>query len=754
MAILPRGIHHGLDLSRSFLTSLILALLGVLPAATQTAPVQSRFLPLSLASGVHANPGSVEQLVWQQPVQIPGAAWLQLQFRAVNLPGMSRLEISAFHDRQVQRLDRRIMQDWFPHSAFFNGDALLVRLFAGPGTRQVSVALDGVEIGFPPPGGIDSICGPTDDRVLSNDKRVARMGPAGCTVWIGTSRGLIFTAGHCVGKYSQIVEFNVPLSNQNGSKNHPPPQDQYPLVRNLGGISNGNACDWAIFEAGLNSTNQTPLQRQGAYFRLATKMPAVLSTVRITGYGMHLTNRTWSQAQKTTTGPFVGMGTGPCGPYLVHYQADSISGDSGAPVTDDGTGEVIAVHSGGNCSGPAAANAGSAITNADLQRILNTPQPPPGPLAPGHLVLCQSGASFSPGLNWIDTGTGTLGTLTNMPFALSAAIMAENNTDFLVLQTHIQDLLLKVTPSGVVTTIGDMGSAGSPTGLDLDQDGTYLVSSTDNRLRRITPGGQVTTIATLPVTIYDRTNDVAYDPDTGNYIVGISGNGGLYEIDATTGLIRHTISMGVGSFYDVDPEPRTGNLVVITSSSPEVRVYDRQGTVIRSWSYPYLTSIKVNDQTGHYHCTGFGHVVEFAPNGTKVNHYGPFAALSFKEVEVYGSRQVTGVGPALPSTAYFVTFRFSGMGGASYRPALSMAQRPGIAFGSHILNLRQDGLLFASLQGALVQGFVGILDPAGSATGTISIPPNTPRGLTFFCSAVAVQGGRVQLGNTIGITVR
>jgi hypothetical protein len=332
-----------------FATTLILALLGSLPAAAQTAPVQSRFLPLALASGVHANPGTLEQMVWQQPVQIPGAAWLQLRFRAVNLPGASRLEISSFRDQHVQRLDRRIMQDWFPDSAFFNGDALLVRLFAGPATRGVSVALDGVEIGFPPPGGIDSICGPTDDRVLSSDKRVARIDPAGCTAWIGTSRGLIFTAGHCA---------------------------------------------------------------------------------------------------------------------------------------------------------------------------------------------------------------------------------------------------------------------------------------------------------------------------------------------------------------------------------------------------------------------GYGHVVEFAPDGTKVNHYGPFALLSFKTVEVHGSRQVTGAGPALPGTAYLVHFRFPDMGGASYRAALSMAQRPGIAFGSYMLNLRQDDLFLASVQGALVQGFVGTLDPAGSATGSISIPSGAPRGFTFFCSAVAVQGGRFRLGNTIGITVR
>ena len=757
MAILPgktrcsevRSGVHG-----SFAALLVLVLLGPLPAVAQTAPVQSRFLPLSLVSGAHANPGSVEQLVWQHPVQIPGAAWLQLRFQAVNLPGASRLEIRSFQDQQVQRLDRRITKDWFPHSAFFNGDALLVRLFAGPGSADVSVALDGVEIGFPPPGGLDSICGPNDDRVLSSDKRVARLEPAGCTAWIGTSRGLIFTAGHCAGKIAQIVEFNVPLSNPDGSKNHPPPEDQYPLVRNLGGISNPNACDWAVYEAGVNSANQTPLQRQGAYFRLATQMPTVPSTLRITGHGMHLNNLSWSQVQKTVTGPYVGMGSGACGPYLVKYQVDSISGDSGSPVIHEGTGEAIAVHSGGDCAGSPGYNAGSAITNADLQRILKAPQPQPGPLKTGDLVLSHTGFSLSPRLNWIDRGAGTLGTLTTLTVGLGAVAMAPGNVDFLVLQADQQDRLLHVTPTGVVTTVADMGSAGSPTGVDLDQDGTYLVSSTDNSLRRITPGGQITTITSLPVTIFDRTNDVAYDPDTGNYIVGIWRHSALYEINAISGLIQHTISMGVGSFYGVDPEPRTGNLVVITYTTPEVRVYDRQGTVIRSWSFPHLSSVKVDDRTGHYHCAGFGHVVEFTPTGAIVQQYGPFAALSFDKVEVYGSRAVTGAGPALPSTAYFVNFRFPDMGGASYRAALAMAQRPGIVFGSNTLNLRQDDLFLASLQGALVQGFVGLLDPAGSATGTISIPATTPRGFTFFCSAVAVQGGRVRLGNTIGITVR
>ncbi len=111
---------------------------------------------------------------------------------------------------------------------------------------------------------------------------------------------------------------------------------------------------------------------------------------------------------------------------------------------------------------------------------------------------------------------------------------------------------------------------------------------------------------------------------------------------------------------------------------------------------------------------------------------------SFHKVDVYGSKQVMGIGTAKPGTPYSVKFMFHGMGGASYLAALSHSQRLGIAFGSRMLNLAPDDLFRATLQGALVQGFVGMLSQWGTAAGTISIPANAPPGLTFFCSAVSL----------------
>lgn len=727
--------------------------LGASATRAQTPPPSVYTVPVGIASGTHDNASAVEKMVWQRPVQVEHASWLKLRLSSAVLPGGSRIEITSFEDRLTQHLDQLAMNDWFPHSAYFNGDAVLVRLFAGPFTRGVSVAVEAAEIGIPPIR-VDSICG-TDDRVLSNDKRVGRLMPAGCTAWIGTRHGLIFTAGHCAAKFAQIVQFNVPLSSSSGSKMHPPPDDQFPLIRILGGFANPNACDWAIYTPGQNGLQQLPLQRQGNYLRLATQMPAVNSTLRITGYGVHFQKPTWNQVQKTVTGPFTGMGNGSCGPYLTRYLVDSINGDSGAPVIEEAGGTVVAVHSGGDCMGSIGANQGSGILNPDIHRILANPNPPPGgPIVRGDLTMSHSGAQLATRVVHIAKKNGTMTTFNWGGSALTGLSMAPNNVDFMMLDNANQDHVVQVTPTGAMTTIATLGTNVTPTAIELDQDGSWLVSSTDNHVRRVTPAGVVTTVVSVPVRVFERVNDIARDHDTGHFIAGVWQTGELLEIDADAGRILRTITRSTQAFYGVDVEPRTGNYVVISISSPEVRVYDRQGTVLRSWSFPYLFTVEVDDQTGNYYCAGAGSVVEFTPQGTKVNHHGPYASLRFNGVDKYGARQVVGVGSARPGTSYSVQFMFHGMGLSPYYAALSLAQRPGIVVGSEVLNLKSDGLFRASRAGALVSGFTGVLDAQGRASGTIRIPGSVPKGLTFFCSAIAIRGSVAQLGNTIGVTVR
>jgi len=134
------------------LAAIAIVLVAVLSSPAQMEPTQHFIKPIDVQSGAHDNPSAFEKMVWQRPVQIERAVWLKLHFRSVNLPGASRLEITSFKDRCVQWFDQRLLEDWFPHSAYFNGDAVLVRLFAGPFTRGVSVELDSVELGLPPRG--------------------------------------------------------------------------------------------------------------------------------------------------------------------------------------------------------------------------------------------------------------------------------------------------------------------------------------------------------------------------------------------------------------------------------------------------------------------------------------------------------------------------------------------------------------------------------------------------------------------------
>jgi hypothetical protein len=125
----------------------------------------------------------------------------------------------------------------------------------------------------------DSICGPTDDRILSYDNRTARMSPTGCTVWmIDDCSKCFLTAGHCSGTGMQVVQFNVPLSTSGGSRQNPGPQHQYAIdqssIQSNGGQGTGN--DWAYFGVFPNSTTgQHPYQAYGGQAFTLVPPPAV-----------------------------------------------------------------------------------------------------------------------------------------------------------------------------------------------------------------------------------------------------------------------------------------------------------------------------------------------------------------------------------------------------------------------------------------------------------------------------------------------
>lgn len=331
-------------------------------------------------SGLLINSSDRDSILYSSPVQVTGATWLRIAFDEVRLPAGpagvagARVRLTSLQDGAVQLLDGAAMRQWKDTSAYFNGDGLLVELISPPGVGPCRIvikeALRDAEAAVP-----HNTCGATDDRLPSNDPRVARILPIGCTGWLIQDTNFCFlSAGHCAGGGTgiQVIQFNVPFSNPNGSLNHPPPEHQYAadaasLQVCTPPIVIGN--DWAYFGVFDNSTTgMTAYEAQGDAFALTQSPPVAMGqTLRKTGFGTTDApiSNTWNQAQKTLTGPMTDvLGT------ALRYAIDSSGGDSGSPVTENEV--AIAIHTNGGCT-TFGYNSGCSVRHPDLLNALANP---------------------------------------------------------------------------------------------------------------------------------------------------------------------------------------------------------------------------------------------------------------------------------------------------------------------------------------------------------------------------------------------
>jgi len=181
---------------------------------------------------------------------------------------------------------------------------------------------------------------PASDHPLSDSlaPAMARLNTS-CTAWI-TKGGMLITAGHCNPEQNDIVEFNVPLSNPNGSINYSLSEDTYTVREVVNSDDNPPDRDWAIFRVNDNPvTGLQPIEAQLVYIELVQDLTG--DTYRSMGYGsdagipgpLHKTLRTDSGEHLTqnTTGD------------LVEFKAQLISGDSGSPIIDESTGKSVGV---------------------------------------------------------------------------------------------------------------------------------------------------------------------------------------------------------------------------------------------------------------------------------------------------------------------------------------------------------------------------------------------------------------------------
>jgi hypothetical protein len=353
------------------------AMFGVALSATATAQIgtpPTLTLPYVHDTGFVRNDGAVRDVIISFTVRQPRADWMRLYFDQISLGGdlpsgnQAILRITSHADGAIQELNATHVRQWENSSAYFNGDAIQVEVVAYPGTgaRLVTRALD-LSMSLEDPG---TICGPNDNRELSSDPRAARLLPIGCSGWMIDDCGhCLLTAGHCQGNIS-VVQFNVPLSDNNGSINHPPPSDQYSKdnssLQGNGGQGVGN--DWAYFGTFPNTnTGLTAFEAQGSSYILMNPPPVGKAKIRITGYGVDSGNR--NQVQQTEWGPLVNSAGSTLG-----YRTDTTGGNSGSPVIWKQTDFAVGIHTHGGCTNGGGNNWGTGINHSGLQNALANPQ--------------------------------------------------------------------------------------------------------------------------------------------------------------------------------------------------------------------------------------------------------------------------------------------------------------------------------------------------------------------------------------------
>jgi len=343
-------------------------------------PIPFMEIPVTIDSGDRAGAGTGVEPVYSEVVASPNAEWMRVIFDAsvtalkgpVAGDGAAFMRITSMNDGLCQTLNAQTLVEWGFTSAYFNGDAVRIEIFAAEGGSG-RVAVLGVHAGVAMEGGVATICGPTDDRCQSSDPRVGRITPVACTAFLfDNKQNALLSAGHCAASFNfsapEVVQFNVPKSNQNGTVQHPSPSHQYVVDSSSVQFKNsGVSNDWGHFGVFSNSnTGLSPFVAQGmrSFVRGAAKSSGL---VRITGFGV---DDGWeNKTNQTHVGPNAGVGPG----SVVYYQSDTKGGNSGSPIIRESDGAAIGIHTHGGCSASGGSNKGTTFANAGLVQAIANP---------------------------------------------------------------------------------------------------------------------------------------------------------------------------------------------------------------------------------------------------------------------------------------------------------------------------------------------------------------------------------------------
>lgn len=335
-------------------------------------------------SGIHSNNEEQSKIVWSSSLDVPDATWLRVEFSACELGANSYVVLTAEANQTSHRLNTITMQQWRQCSGALKGGRVRVDLHAAPGDTGVFVNVSRVLAGMRvEPGFTAATLCDGDSRVNNRDDRIGRMFGGGCTAWL-VSNGAVCSAGHCVDTGpGNFFEVNVPASDADGTPNPALPNDQFPVDNSnvLWQDSGGLGGDWGIYALFPNNNTGERAHVGRGFFRPSQVLPAINTTLRITGYGKDDTpagsaggrnNDNWTE--QTATGPYVGEFDNGGGNIYHAYRTDTEPANSGSPIIWR-LGSVdfsIGIHTDGGCANDGdGSNKGTSFNQSALANALN-----------------------------------------------------------------------------------------------------------------------------------------------------------------------------------------------------------------------------------------------------------------------------------------------------------------------------------------------------------------------------------------------
>lgn len=206
-----------------------------------------------------------------------------------------------------------------------------------------------------------------DDRVPYGRKAVGRIiGPGGSGTGFILRNGKLVTARHVLddlfsratGAYSVYIEFNVPLSDSDGTIQHPDGKDVYTI---LSSYKKGD--DWAVFEVAPNTTtNMMPLEAQDDYLDIKQDDP-VITQVDVLGYGKNDNIKTWEQVLQISGGSFTGYSSDMKKIFFTNFVYKDVSG---GPIIDKYDGKVVGIATDATCGSENTSNKGSSFKDQEF----------------------------------------------------------------------------------------------------------------------------------------------------------------------------------------------------------------------------------------------------------------------------------------------------------------------------------------------------------------------------------------------------